>query len=117
MQYLRSGKCRKRKIQTLVLILVIVVLYFILQFFSLSKLGLAQGTIKKLHFQDVVGVNDVVDFEMGDDSAGLKFNQQPVVISVPRGVHPSDAARYAEDSSGIFTCLDSEVLILDTLYY
>ena len=35
----------------------------------------------------------------------------PAVATLPRGVHPSDAAQYAEDTSGLFKCLESEVCV------
>lgn len=110
MKIFRSGNCRKRKIQTLVLILVIVVVYFLLQFFTLSKLGHFQGG-KKVHLEDD-GVNDAVPASRSGDS--VEWNvKQPMIITAPRGVHPSDAFRYAEDMQGLFKCLESEVLKLE----
>ena len=115
MQCLKSGRCRKRKIQTLGLILVIVIVYFLLQFFTLSKLGHFQGGKIKLRFGDAEVGDDkaaATASNMGGDSAEWKINQQPMIITAPRGVHPSDALHYAEDSTGLFKCLKSEVLIL-----
>ncbi|KAL8572857.1 hypothetical protein ACOMHN_011106 [Nucella lapillus] len=122
MRRAKSSKlCGRKKIQTLGIFLLIVVIYYFLQFFSLSRLKSdSQSWGKRLHFQqtaNVLQVNDdgAEESEMARkaqiQNSNLGRGHQDQQETLPRGVHPSDASQYVKDSSGLFKCLQSQVQI------
>lgn len=125
MHSIKSGKCRKRKVQTLALLVIIAILYFLLQFFSISRLGSYQTSRNGRTGQDwdLGGQDEQVTVAADTDNGVvavvpekksdqvLKNPDHLPPVPNPRGVHPSHATKYAEDKAGMFRCLDSEIYI------
>ncbi|XP_076456773.1 uncharacterized protein LOC143291067 [Babylonia areolata] len=116
MQFLTTRNCRRRKIQTLGVIVLITIIYFLLQFFSLSRLGGANKSEKTSNFQGAnMGRDEMInDDETKDEKDGKHQNSNSAVgrheqQDIPRGVHLSQAAQYAK--VGLFKCLKSELHI------
>lgn len=98
MNWSKPGRSRWRKGRTLALLLVFVALYFILQFFYLSKLN--SFSRRSLRYPREVEINYQVNHTLLEKVNGI-----------PRGVHPSYASLYSTDKNGLFKCLKSEVWI------
>lgn len=106
------AKCRKKKCQTLFLISSIVIVYFLLQFFSLSKLGSVQ-TLKKSHDEQSEHVFDAVIEDRHNAAIELDFDldqesNEALKDRPPRGVLPVNVDQYSSDSDGMFKCLGSK---------
>lgn len=126
MDCLRSGRCRKRKVQTLGLLAVIAVLYFLLQFFTIARLNTFQGRkgsdgshgsqsdnipVIVQDAQKMADLPEALIVTVHDSPKALmvdKVEQLSRAIPVPRGVHPSAAGQYLEDLIGMFQCLQSK---------
>ncbi|KAK7502961.1 hypothetical protein BaRGS_00005910 [Batillaria attramentaria] len=125
MHCVKSKKCRKRKVQTLALLAVIVILYFLLQFFSVSRLSTYRNkNVQVMHAESAEDIDrgspdqdrGSPDKDRGSLDLSKKYSDEVVqhpahIPSAPRGVHPSNVARYSEDSDGMFTCMESKLRI------
>ncbi|ESO99166.1 hypothetical protein LOTGIDRAFT_238820 [Lottia gigantea] len=105
---------RRRKYQTLLLLVFIALCFFFLQFFSMRKLSIWNRLRADEEFLNIKQLSDIDDEEVFKEKLKMAeetMQKQQESKALLNGVHRKDEKFYRPDANGSFTCLQDKIKI------